>query len=90
MWSALQELYGAENTSALTTKFSEEAFCTVDQPNPGEIQPSFSISGPVEGKKNATRFDKRTISESSSLYNKARRALLCTRVAKSFWKYVLI
>ena len=36
---------------------SKEAFCTVDQPNPGEIEPSFSISGPVEGKKNATRFE---------------------------------
>ena len=30
----------------------------VDQPNPGDIQPSFSISLAGDGFKNATRFDK--------------------------------
>ena len=44
-------------THSGSTSASKEAFCMVDQPNPGDIQPSFSISGPVEGFKKATRFE---------------------------------
>ena len=56
------------------SKNSKEAFCTVDQPNPGEIEPSFSISSPVEGKKNDTRFEKILI---VNLFPHLRKTVCC-------------
>ena len=54
---------------------SKETYCMVDQPNPGGIKPSFSIPGPVEGFKNATRFENVILCPSRNLqrslgYNK--------------------